>query len=328
MPSDLSGKTCLVLGAGGFIGINLCRALVKAGVAVRGFGRVPAYPVAMPDIPWTRAEFTDRPALAQALQGAEVVFHLLGGSIPEAAEKDPAGDLRVNAAASVDLLGLCQLAGVKRIVFISSGGTVYGVPRCIPIPESHPTDPISAYGIHKLLVEKYLGLMAHRHGLRATVLRAANPYGPYQSPGRGQGVIATLIGRRLTGQSVEIWGDGSVVRDFLHVGDLVDAMLLAAAYDGPHHVLNVGSGRGRSILEVVTSIDAVLEMEGSSVLHKPGRAVDVPANVLDISLAKRELGWVVRREWKQGLMETADWLRHSALVGVDPAGVNEGRKRG
>jgi UDP-glucose 4-epimerase len=312
----LAGTECLVLGAGGFIGAHLCRALARAGAVVHGFGRAPAHPEALPSMAWTHAEFQDRAALAEALGGKDVVFHLLGGSIPALAERDPAEDLRGNAAASVELLELCRAAGVKRMVFISSGGTVYGMPRRLPIPEDHPTDPISAYGIHKLLVEKHLGLQAHRNGLQAVVLRAANPYGPYQNPHRGQGVIAALMARRLSGQPVEIWGDGRVVRDFLHVEDMVDAMLRAAFYPGPHRVMNLGSGIGRSILEVVAAVDQVLGLEGADLVFRPGRAVDVPVNVLDISLIRRELGWAPSTGWLEGLRGTADWLRQSGVLGV------------
>jgi UDP-glucose 4-epimerase len=305
----LAGRHCMVLGAGGFIGVNLCRALLRAGAIVHGFGRPPAWPDALPDIRWTRAEFGDSAALAGALEGSEIVFHLLGGSVPAAAERDPVMDLRVNGVASVELLGLCRAAGVCRMVFVSSGGTVYGVPRTLPIAEDHPTDPISAYGIHKLLVEKHLGLLAHRHGLQSVVLRAANPYGPFQSPERGQGVIAALIASRLAGQPVEIWGDGQVVRDFLHVEDLVEAMLRAAVHEGEERLFNVGSGTGRSVLEVVASVDAMLGLRGAAIRHRPARPVDVPVNVLDTTRIHRVLGWAPRVEWMAGLQGTADWLR-------------------
>ena len=309
-----------MLGAGGFIGTNLCRALAAAGASVRAFGRPPLFPAALPPLSWISADLENHGALADALDGVEVVFHLLGGSIPAAAECDAAADLRTNAAQSLELLEYCRMARVKRIVFISSGGTVYGVPRHVPIAEDHPTDPISVYGIHKLLVEKHLGLMAHRHGIRTMVLRAANPYGPFQTPGRGQGVIATLISQRLAGQPVEVWGDGSVTRDFLHVADLTDAMLLAALYDGPHSVMNVGSGKGRTVLDVVASIDAMLGLQGAEIRYKAGRAVDVPANVLDTTLIRRELGWTARRDWMQGLAETAEWLRKAELPPITRAG--------
>ncbi len=299
---------CLVLGAGGFIGINLCRALSAAGASVHGYGRAPAFPAALPPIRWTFAEFSNRTMLASALEGVGTVFHLLGASVPAHVERDPIEDLRTNVSASVDLFGMCRAAGVRRIVFISSGGTVYGVPRNLPISETHPTDPISTYGIHKLLVEKYLGLLAYRHGIQVMVLRAANPFGPFQIPDRGQGLVATLIQRRLAGKPVEIWGDGRVVRDFLHVDDLVEAMLRAAAYEGPHSIMNVGSGIGRSVLDVIASVDRVLGTKDAEILYRPSRTADVPANVLDVALIRHELGWVARTEWLQGLRGTAAWI--------------------
>jgi len=307
-PDFLAGRSCLVLGAGGFIGLHLCQALVAAGAQVHGFGHPPAFPEALPPIRWTTGEFHDVAALAEALRGAEVVFHLLGGSIPDISNRDPQADLQGNLLASIRLLELCRDAGVRKLVFISSGGTVYGVPRVIPIPESHPTDPISAYGIHKLMVEKYLGLHAHLHGLRSVVLRAANPFGPYQGPNRGQGVVAALIATRLAGRPVEIWGDGRVVRDFLYVGDLAEAMLRAALYEGPQRVLNVGSGLGRSVLDVVAAVGATLGLGPAEILFKPGRKADVPENVLDTTLIRRELGWEPRMGWERGLRLTADWI--------------------
>ncbi|MBL6082181.1 NAD-dependent epimerase/dehydratase family protein [Belnapia sp. T18] len=319
----LAGTECLVLGAGGFIGLNLCRALSVAGASVRGYGRASAFPGALPPLRWISAEFSDRSMLTDALEGVDTVFHLLGASIPAHAERDPADDLRTNVAASVELLRLCRTAGVRRIVYISSGGTVYGVPRSLPISETHPTDPISAYGIHKLLMEKHLGLQAYRYGMRVMVLRASNPYGPFQIPDRGQGLIATLIQRRLSRRPVEIWGDGRIVRDFLHIDDLVDAMLRAAIYEGSHGVLNVGSGIGRSVLDVVASVDKVLDTKGAEILYRPGRAVDVPANVLDVALTQRELGWVPRTEWMLGLRGTAEWIAstcHPALLTLRSAG--------
>ena len=318
-PESLAGRRCLVLGAGGFIGFNLCRALAAAGAHVHGFGRAPDFAESPSTEAWTDAEFGDHVALARALSGVEVVFHLLGGSVPGEAERDPAGDLRTNAAASLELLSLCKAEGAQRLVFLSSGGTVYGPTSMLPIPEDHPTDPISVYGIHKLLVEKHLSLRAHRDGMHAMVLRAGNPYGPYQRPGRGQGLVANLILRRLSGQPIEIWGDGSTMRDYLHVDDLVRAMLAGALYEGPHRVMNVGSGIGRSVNEVVASVDEVLGLRGAEVRHLPNRPADVPRNVLDVSRIRAEMGWIPRVGWLEGLRQTADWLHRTYGGGGLPA---------
>jgi UDP-glucose 4-epimerase len=305
---SLAGVPCLVLGAGGFIGSHLCQALVQAGARVHGFGRPPIFPDSLPAMRFSRGEFTDRVALALAVDGAEIVFHLLGGTNPEVSNKDPIADLQINTVASVQLLDLCRAAGVRKIVFISSGGTVYGVPAAVPIAEGAATDPISAYGINKLMVEKYLQLYAHLGGPRAVTLRVANPYGPFQSPYRRQGLVAALIETVLAGRPVEIWGNGQVVRDFLYVGDLAEAMLAASLYDGPETVLNVGSGVGRSVLDVAASVCAALGRDPAPVIHMPGRAADVPVNVLDISRIQAALGWTPRTDWTGGLQRTAAWI--------------------
>ncbi len=311
VPLSLAGTNCLVLGAGGFIGGHLCHALVREGARVHGFGRRPKFANALPKIRWTTGEFSDRAALAVAVDGSEIVFHLLGGTNPEVSNKDPIVDLQVNTVASVQLLELCRAAGVLKVVFVSSGGTVYGIPDVVPTPETAPTEPISAYGINKLMVEKYLYLYRHLHGLRTIALRVANPFGPYQSPYRRQGVVAALIETYLGHRPVELWGDGQVVRDFVYIGDLAEAIVCAARYEGPHHIINIGSGVGRSLLELVKSIGIALDMPDATVVHKPGRRADVPSNVLDISLARNELGWEPRTEWITGLQLTADWIRAS-----------------
>lgn len=306
--SGLTGVPCLVLGAGGFIGGHLCHALVREGARVHGFGRRPAFADSLPPIRFTTGEFSNRAALALALDGAEIVFHLLGSTNPEVSNKDPIADLKVNTVASVRLLELCRAAGVRRIVFVSSGGTVYGVPASVPVPESAPTDPISAYGINKLMVEKYLQLYAGLSGPSAIALRAANPYGPFQSPFRRQGLVPALIETLLAGRPVEIWGDGKVVRDYLYVGDLVAAMVAASLHDGADRVLNVGSGAGRSVLEVLDAVCTVLGRSPAEVVHKPARRADVPANVLDIARIRATLGWSPQTEWLDGLRQTADWV--------------------
>jgi UDP-glucose 4-epimerase len=305
----LRGVSCLVLGGGGFIGTHLCQALLREGAQVRGFGRSRADPGALTGVVWTNGEFADRTALARAVDGCEVVFHLLGGSIPDSSNKDPLGDLLSSAVPSLQLLEICRASMVRKIVFISSGGTVYGIPHEVPIPESAPTDPISAYGISKLAIEKYLALYHYLYGCDYSVLRVANSFGPYQSPHRRQGLIAAFMHRIARGQAVEIWGDGRVVRDFVYIDDVIDAVLAAAVYGGSHRVFNVGAGIGRSVQEVVTDIADVLGRPDVAPIHKPGRATDVPVNVLNIALIQREFGWSPRTDWRQGLRLTADWIR-------------------
>ena len=144
---------------------------------------------------------------------------------------------------------------------------------------------------------------------RPVILRVANPFGPYQSPTRRQGLVSALIDTVLAGRPAEIWGDGQVVRDYLYVGDVADAMLAAALYEGPHRVFNIGSGQGRSVLAVLDGICAVLGRDRPKLLFQSARRADVPANVLDSSRAARELGWQPRTPWDEGINRTADWIR-------------------
>ncbi len=308
-PRSLRGVDCLVIGAGGFIGTHLCQALVAEGARVRGFGRRVAYPKALGPVRFMTGDFSDRAALARAVEGAELVFHLVAASTPESSNKDPVADLEANVVATLNLLEICRTAGTRKLVFASSGGTVYGIPACTPIGEDAATDPISAYGISKLAIEKYLGLYSHLHGMDHVALRIANPFGPYQDPFRRQGIVAAMARSVLDGRPAEIWGDGSVVRDFLYAADAADALVLASRHDGVSPVLNVGSGVGRSMSEVLDSIGSVLGVGPIERVHKPGRPADVPVNVLDIGRIGRELGWTPRTEWHDALRLTIDWLR-------------------
>jgi UDP-glucose 4-epimerase len=212
------------------------------------------------------------------------------------------------------MLEICRVSGIRKIVFVSSGGTVYGLPQTVPILESASTEPICAYGISKLAVEKYLHLYRRLHDLDYAVLRVANPFGAYQRPDRRQGVIAAMIHRILQNQPVEIWGDGRVVRDFIYIEDVVKALIDVVGYCGSYRVFNVGSGVGRSILDVVADIAVVLGRPRIVPVYKPGRVTDVPVNILDISLIQKELSWAPATEWLEALSETARWLQ-SALDG-------------
>ncbi len=298
-----------MIGGGGFIGLNLCRALAKHGAVVHGFGRDITFPAAMPaEIMWTPGDFTDLAALAKLMPGQDFVFHLVSATVPQSSNLNPASDLELNVVGTLKLLDLCNEARVGRVIFPSSGGTVYGIPATVPIPESAPTNPISSYGIGKLAIEKYLGLYRHLHGLDYMCLRIANPYGPFQAAPRQQGVVAAMLQQALAGEPLQIWGTGEVVRDFIHIDDVIEAMLLACAYQGPHKVLNVGGGHGLSINQIADAIEAALGRGALPRNHLPGRTADVPVNILDISLIGRELGWQPRIQWKKGLASTLQGL--------------------
>ena len=178
-------------------------------------------------------------------------------------------------------------------------------------PETAPTEPITAYGISKLTIEKYLALYEHLHGLDYRVLRVANPFGPYQIPMKNQGIIATLVSHALRHERIEIWGDGSVVRDYIFVGDVIDAMETAAADRGDGRIFNIGTGQGRSLREIIASIEAQLGRE-LDISWKPGRPIDVPASVMAIERARDVLGWTPKTPFEKGLEQTIAWWRSRA----------------
>jgi UDP-glucose 4-epimerase len=299
---------CLVLGGGGFIGVHLCRALIEQGAVVQTFGRPAVVRDAIhPDVVTTLGDFSDHVALARAVEGQHVVFHLIGGSNPASSNRAPASEIATGTLNTLHLLDIARAVGVRKIVFISSGGTVYGIPNTVPIAETAPTEPISAYGIDKLTIEKCLALYHHLYGLNYHVLRVANPYGPFQSPHKKQGVVAAFVHRALAGDPLTIWGTGEVTRDFIHVDDVVSALLACISYTGSHRVMNVGSGRGLSINQLVQDLEQVLARGTLPVLRKQARDSDVPVNVLDVSLIAQEIGWRPTVPWIEGLRATVEW---------------------
>jgi len=209
------------------------------------------------------------------------------------------------------LLERARRERIKNIVFVSSGGTVYGRPVRIPIDEDHPTEPLVSYGVVKLAVEKYLGLYHHLHGLSYRVVRLSNPYGPRQRAGGAQGAATVFLARVHGGKPIEIWGDGGVIRDYVFVSDAVDGILAAHEHAGTSGTYNIGSGSGTSLKDLVAAIQEVTKRK-IDVRYTPGRAFDVPANVLDITRAKKELGWSPRTTLHEGLRRTWEWLEQDA----------------
>jgi UDP-glucose 4-epimerase len=301
----------LVLGGAGFIGSHLAEALARDGQRVRIFDRphVDRLPQLQRFELFT-GDFLNPQALAPALAGAEVVFHLISTTLPKNSNDNPAYDVESNVLGTLRLLELCREHKVRKLVFVSSGGTVYGPPRSVPVREDHPTEPICSYGVHKLMVEKYLQLEHHLHGLDYAVVRPPNLYGPRQRLDTAQGAVAVFLDRALRGEPIEIWGDGSVVRDYIYIADAVDALLKASQFKGEPRVFNLGSGRGTSLKELVAEIEKLVGKQ-VKVNYSAARALDVPVNVLDASAAAQHLGWRASTPLAEGLRRTYDWLRES-----------------
>jgi UDP-glucose 4-epimerase len=300
---------CLVLGGNGFIGSHLVDWLLRAGHRVRVHDcRDELFRKPLSNVEYIRGRLEDRELLRHALNSVEVVFHLIGTTLPVTSNENPIMDVQSNVVGTLGLLEECVRADVSRLVFMSSGGTVYGIPRSNPIKESHPTNPICSYGITKLAVEKYLNLFYHLYGLEYMVLRCSNAYGPRQNLWGQQGAIGVFMGKVVRGEPITIWGDGTAVRDYIFVEDVARALVLAAENPRRSLTLNIGSGLGHSLNQVLALIFAVTGRE-TQVRYESTRKADVPANVLDPTLAANELHWRSEIVLKEGIRRTWAWIQ-------------------
>lgn len=300
----------LVLGGGGFIGTALILRLSALGVDVTAVDRCwsPSKPPS--GVHYVTGDVFDRSCLDDVMPNQDMVFHLVSTTIPDSSNKSPLFDCETNTIGALRILDAMIENGVGRIVFSSSGGTVYGIPQSLPIQESAPTFPISAYGVSKLSVEKYLYLYSYLHGIKATILRLSNPFGPGQVPEKGQGAIATFAIRALHGEAIDIWGDGSIVRDYIYIDDVIEAFIAAEKIDKRFAILNIGSGQGKSLLEVIATIERELGKK-ISVNYKSSRPCDVPKVVLNIRYAASEMGWKPACAFEEGVKRV---IAHMRLV--------------
>ncbi len=301
-----------VFGGGGFLGSAIVDHLLGEGLAVRVLERPGNQPhrsfAANESVEWLSGDFRQLADVRKALNDASAVVHLAWSTRPKISNDAPIFDVQSNVVATLQLLEEMRCQGIQKILFASSGGTVYGPPIRTPIAEDHPNNPTTSYGITKLTVEKYLLLAKELYGLRPIILRMANPYGERQRVEGAQGVVAAFLQCALAGQAIEIWGDGTVIRDFLHVADVSSACSAALRYQGDASVFNIGSGSGTSLNELVRLLSELLDRE-LAVIHQPARSFDVKSNVLCCQRARQELRWQPSIGMGEGLRRTLRWLR-------------------
>lgn len=304
----------LIFGGGGFIGSAIADRLLADGHSLRIFERPRVEPYRKFDpsesVEWITGDLMSKHDVTEAIDGMDAVLHLVSTTLPKTSNDDPIYDVQTNLVATLQMLEAMVAKSVSRIVFISSGGTVYGAPNYLPVDEKHPTDPQVSYGITKLAIEKYLLMYQHLHGIKATVLRVTNPYGERQRVETAQGAVGVFLSRALKNESIQVWGDGSVTRDYIYVSDVAEAFALALKYAGRHSVFNISSGKGVSINELIERIETVLG-GATDKLYLPGRSYDVPVNVLDNTLAAQELNWTPKVELEEGLKLTSAWMKRT-----------------
>ncbi len=307
---------CLVLGGAGFIGSHLVDGMVAAGHHVRMFD-LPNISLKnlqnnIKQIDMVCGDFNNIEDVSRALKGMDVVVHLVSLTLPGPSNENPIYDVESNVVCTLRLLERSLQAGVKKIVFASSGGTVYGIPKTLPIPETHATDPICSYGITKLTIEKYLNLFDVLHGLTHVVLRLGNPYGERQKSNNIQGAVSVFLGKALKDEEIVIWGDGSVARDYFYIQDLINAFVKAIESDTPSNIYNIASGTATSLKDLIATIEQITG-KNLKVRYVQGRKFDVPANCLDVTLAFKELKWRPEKSLTEGIKRTWMWLKRQSI---------------
>lgn len=304
----------MILGAGGFIGTNLSIKLINEHINVTLVDySSQKIPLSIKNSDYTKLHnmcFNKESDFDTLVSGFDIIYHLISTTIPSNSNQSISQEFDDNVITTIKFLDACVRQKVKRVVFISSGGTVYGLTGNLSIAEDFQTNPINAYGLQKLTIEKLLYLYHYQFGLDYRVVRLSNPYGPYQNPLGGQGVITAFIYNTINGLPLNIWGNGTVIRDYIYIDDAVNAIFNISGDLTKEKVYNVGSGIGISILDIINEIKVSLNLNMNLVFQE-GRKVDVPINILDINRYVKEFGTGNMISMKQGIINTAKFLKET-----------------
>lgn len=300
-----------VTGGTGFIGSHIVELLLQEGhqimVLTSSSSIHPNLQHLQTKIKIVRGDFGNYQLMLQYLQETDIIVHIAWTTVPKTASENPIYDAQTNIIGSIHLLEAAVKAKVKKVIFVSTGGALYGIPQYTPIDEEHPIRPISAYGISKMAFERYLHFFYQNKGLDYTIFRIANAYGTRQNLTKNQGVIGVWLQKIKENQAIEIWGDGTVVRDYIYVQDVAKIIVKGIQYQGRQKVFNVGSGQGYSLNEIL-SVCKEVSQKKPSVSYLDGRSFDVPVNILSIQKAAVELDWQPSISIEEGIQATWDWL--------------------
>ena len=306
----------LVTGGAGFIGSHVVDILISAGYEVvvvddLSTGRLsnlnPAATFYQVDI--------RSPRLAEVFEKErpDYVDHHAAQMDVRRSIGDPLFDAEVNVIGSINLIECCRRYNVKRLVYISTGGAVYGEPEYLPCDEAHPVNPICPYGASKHTVEHYLFMYNQNYGLEYVVLRYPNVYGPRQDPHGEAGVVAIFTGQMLAGGQVVINGDGEQQRDFVYVEDCARANLMAMTNQNANQVYNLGYGRGTTVNEIFTALKRITGYRLPAV-HGPAKVGETRQIYLDATKAQRDLGWQPSVDLEEGLQQTVEYFKRRELA--------------
>jgi len=295
----------LIIGGAGFLGSAIASAALEAGHAVRILTRptrsLERLVGILDQIEVVHGDFLDDHVVGEALTGVDAVVHSLSTTFPKTVVASAVYDVSTNLVPTMRLVDHCLRQGVRNLTYISSGGTVYGEARYLPIDEEHPREPLSLYGLSKLTIENYLRFIAREQKIAAKILRVSNPYGPSQNAFGVQGIVGVALGRMRRGLPVTLYGDGQHVRDYIDVRDVAAA--IGRAIEFPESaVINVGTGVGTPLIDLVHAVGAAAGL-ACRIERAPDRGIDVRRNVLAVGRARELLGWVPTIALADGLRD-------------------------
>lgn len=300
----------LVIGGNGFLGSHVVDALAHRGHTVAAFDRfgVLKPQFTAPGVAALSGDFLNAADVRAAVAGRDVVLHFLSTTDPASAEDDPTLDIRTNIMSSVNLFEACADAGVGQVVFASTGGAIYGDQDLAVFREEDITVPVSPYAIGKQAIEGYLRYFRRKRGLASTVFRISNPYGTRQNPAKRQGVIPIFLRRLAQGLPLTVYGDGSMVRDYMYVEDMAQMVADAVTQGARRELYNLGSGVGTSLTELLACIAEATGLE-PEVRHAPTPSTFVDHVTLDTSRFTAEFGTRPTTPLTEGIRRTWDEIR-------------------
>ncbi len=304
----------LVLGGSGFLGSHIVDKFLAENHEVCVYDLYPERFRRSPSgIKFYTGDFGNVGALSELIStGFDAVIHCVSTTTPKSSNESPEFDIQSNVIGTLYLLDICVEHKVGKLVFLSSGGTIYGeIGNLDLVDETHSVRPMCSYGVSKLTIEHYLEVYKHLRGLDYVALRLSNPYGERQSPLRALGALTVFLHRTLKGQSIDVWGDGSVTRDFIYVGDVADAVHRATVRP-ISGVFNVGTGTGLSLRDIIGHVSLAAKRDPEVNWLSP-RSFDVPRIVLDSAKLRNATEWRVRTSLEDGIAITADWLRNADI---------------
>ncbi len=301
----------LLVGGNGFLGLALARALAVTGHQPHVVSRS-SEPGRRDGITFHRGSQDDADVVSPLLRICGTLVHLASTTTPGLSAGRSSVDAIENLLPAARLLELLGAEVPDRLIFVSSGGAIYGNPERLPTDESHPPSPLSSHAAGKLALEAFFTSFAHNHRIPFTIVRPANLYGPGQTARPGFGLVRTLLDKARRGETLEVWGDGSAVRDYLFIDDAVDAFARLLAQPDLSGTFNIGSGIGTSISGLIKLVERITGRE-IGLAPMPPREVDVRAIVLNTARLRAATGWMPRTELKPGLQRTWEWYSDTQI---------------